>query len=115
MLPYLEFAADIQTGNMGILKRLLGLFKKEEKQEEVVEKPTNLQECPFCWGYQEFGDEKRTMGYDKQIDVKNHRDKNVKVGKFMVEHVDGFKNRTRVVERCPKCGGKKIKFVDKSK
>ena len=99
---------------MGILKRLFGFLSKKEK-EEVVEKPTNLQDCPFCWGYQEFGSESRVMGYDKQIDVKNHRDINVKVGKFMVEHVDGFKNKKRIVERCPKCGGKRIKFEENSK
>lgn len=52
------------------------------------------------------------MPKDKQIDVKNHRDKYVKVGKFMVEHVDGFKNKKRIVERCHKCGGKRIKYIE---
>lgn len=51
--------------------------------------------------------------YDKQKDVKNHRDKHVKVGKFMVEHVDGFKNKKRIIARCLKCGGKRIRYKEK--
>ncbi len=98
---------------MNFLKRLFGL-KKEKKEEEVKDTSPNLKNCPFCWGYQEFGAESRNLGYDKQIDVKAHRDKNVKVGKFMVEHVEGLKQK-RVVERCPKCGGKRIKLIDKPK
>lgn len=100
---------------MNFLKRLFGFSKEKNEQEGEVDQSADLQSCPFCWGYQEYGAETRTMGYDKQIDVKNHRDKYVKVGKFMVEHVDGFKNKKRIVERCPKCGGKRIKYVENSK
>lgn len=100
---------------MGILKRLFGFLNKKMKPEKVVDKSVDLKDCPFCWGYQEFGSETRILGYDKQIDVKNHSDKNVKVGKFMVEHVDGFKNKKRIMERCPKCGGKRIKYIENSK
>ncbi|SRR5690554_5572746 len=100
---------------MSLLKRLFGFSKRKKEQKEAVERPESLKDCPFCWGYQEFGSESRTLGYDKQIDVKNHSDQNVKVGKFMVEHVDGFKNKKRIIERCPKCGGKKIKYIDNSK
>lgn len=92
------------------------LFKKFSKKEEkpLLDEKKELEECPFCWGYQEFGTQSRIIRHDKQIDVKNHVDKNVKVGKFMVEHVDGFKNKRRIVERCPECGGKKIRFVENS-
>ncbi len=100
---------------MGVLKRLFEYFRRKKNGQKVFDKSADLKNCPFCWGYQEFGSESRILGYDKQIDVKNHSDKNVKVGKFMLEHVDGFKNRTRIVERCPKCGGKKIKYIENSK
>lgn len=94
---------------MGLLKRWFGSSKSDKnKSEEDVNVPSG-KDCPFCWGYEEFGDEKRTRSYDKQIDVKNHRDTHVKVGKFMVEHVDGFKKNKRIIERCPKCGGKRIR------
>ncbi len=99
---------------MSFLKGLLGIFKKKEKQEVLDEKPVDLQDCPFCWGYQEFGSQTRIITEDKQINVKNHQDKNVKVGKFMVEHVDGFKNKKRIMERCPKCGGKRIRYTENS-
>ena len=74
--------------------------------------PVGKESCPFCWGFQEYDAKVRSMPKDKQIDVKNHKDKYVKVGKFMVEHVDGFKNKKRIVERCPKCGGKRIKYIE---
>ncbi len=95
---------------MGYILKLLRMFKKTEPKKK--KEPIELKECPFCWGYQEFGNMERIMPKDKQIDVKNHRDKYVKVGKFMVEHVDGFKNKKRIVERCPKCGGKRIKYIE---
>lgn len=95
---------------MGYIHRLFTIFSKKPK--EIRRKPVGNQSCPFCWGYQEYGDKTRLMPKDKQIDVKNHKDKYVKVGKFMVEHVDGFKNKKRIVERCPKCGGKHIKYIE---
>lgn len=94
---------------MDYIHRLLKFFRKEPT--EVIKEDVG-KNCPFCWGYQEYDQKTRLMSKDKQIDVKNHLDKNVKVGKFMVEHVDGFKNKTRIVERCPECGGKHIKYVE---
>ncbi len=100
---------------MGFLKRLFGFSSKKRIDEvEAVKTPEDVKNCPFCWGYQEFGSQTRILGHDKQIDVKNHIDKNVKVGKFMVEHVDGFKNKKRVMERCPECGGKRIRYIENS-
>lgn len=101
---------------MSFLRHLFGFLKKKpEVQPEVQpEKSAGKETCAFCWGYQEYASETREMGYDKQIDVKNHRDKHVKVGKFMTEHVDGFKNKKRIMERCPKCGGKRIRFIENS-
>lgn len=99
---------------MGFLKRLFGFGPKKEVPKVADEKPTDLQNCPFCWGYQEFGSQRRAISEDKQINVKNHRDKNVKLGKFMVEHVDGFKNKKRIMERCPECGGKRIRYKKNS-
>lgn len=92
---------------MNFLKKMFS--KKKKPSEEKL----NPESCPFCWGYQEYGDETRKIGYDKRIDVKNHKDKYVKVGKFMVEHVEGFKRQKRVIERCSKCGGKKIRYKEK--
>lgn len=97
---------------MGYIKRFLSIFKTAEKEMTEVQ---SSKDCPFCWGYQEYGSTTRIMAQDKQIDVKNHRDKHVKVGKFMVEHVDGFKNKKRIVERCPKCGGKRIRYKENPK
>lgn len=96
---------------MSLLESLLPFFKKNKKKaaNQKVD-----QTCPVCWGYQEYGSTTRLMGRDKQIDVKNHSDKYVKVGKFMVEHVEGFKNKKRIVERCAKCGGKRIIFKEKN-
>ncbi|SRX55119.1 hypothetical protein [Aequorivita sp. CIP111184] len=96
---------------MDYIHRLLKFFRKEPKELLLEEVGEN---CPFCWGYQEYDQKTRVMSKDKQIDVKNHRDKHVKVGKFMVEHVDGFKNKKRIIERCPECGGKRIKYIETS-
>ncbi|AFL79653.1 hypothetical protein Aeqsu_0124 [Aequorivita sublithincola DSM 14238] len=95
---------------MSYFNRVLTFFKKkaEAPEPELV----GDENCPFCWGYQEYDDKTRLLTKDKQIDVKNHKDKYVKVGKFMVEHVDGFKNKKRIVERCSKCGGKHIKYIE---
>lgn len=97
---------------MGYIHRLLKFFRKEPK--EIIQIEASNQDCPFCWGYQEYDQKVRSMPHDKQIDVKNHQDKYVKVGKFMVEHVDGFKNKKRIIERCPECGGKHIKYIEKA-
>lgn len=95
---------------MNYLYRFLKFFRKKPK--ELPTKEVNDQNCPFCWGYQTYDEKTRPMPKDKQIDVKNHRDKHVKVGKFMVEHLDGFKNKKRIIERCPECGGKRIKYIE---
>lgn len=99
---------------MGYIHRFLTFFRKKPKEEMKVGAVQKVSEknCPFCWGYQEYDDKIRLMPKDKQIDVKNHIDKYVKVGKFMVEHVDGYKNKKRIVERCAKCGGKRIIYKD---
>lgn len=85
---------------------------KRKKKDETLPQNEEQQNCPFCWGYENFADANLNRHYDKQVDVKNHRDKHVKVGKFMVEHVEGFKNQKRVIERCTKCGRKKIRYKE---
>ncbi|MDP2686004.1 MAG: hypothetical protein Q8O62_02215 [Aequorivita sp.] len=95
---------------MNYLYHFLKFFRTKPK--EATTKVVNDQSCPFCWGYQAYDEKTRSMPKDKQIDVKNHRDKHVKVGKFMVEHLDGFKNKKRIIERCPECGGKRIKYIE---
>jgi DNA-directed RNA polymerase subunit M/transcription elongation factor TFIIS len=95
---------------MSYINRFLEFFQK--KSQEVLGEEVANKNCPFCWGYQEYADNIRAIPKDKQIDVKNHRDKHVKVGKFMVEHIDGFKNKKRIIERCPECGGKRIKYIE---
>lgn len=93
---------------MNFLKKWFSRKKKE------VELPQNEEQesCPFCWGYEDYGDTSLNRHYNKQVDVKNHRDKHVKVGKFMVEHVEDFKHQKRVIERCTKCGRKKIRYKE---
>lgn len=98
---------------MNFLKKWLGFGKKETNFEESEITDKDKESCPFCWGYEDYGDTSLNRHYNKQVDVKNHRDKHVKVGKFMVEHVEGFKNQTRVIERCHKCGRKKIRYKKK--
>ncbi len=95
---------------MNFFKRITTIFGKRATAngKQLV----GEESCPFCWGYQTYDQKIRMMPKEKQIDVKNHKDKYVKVGKFMVEHVDGFKNKRRIVERCPKCGGKHIKYIE---
>lgn len=91
----------------------MNFFKKLfSKKKELPEEKVETESCPFCWGYQEYGDKTQKIAYDKRIDVKNHKDKYVKVGKFMVEHVEGFKRQKRIIERCPKCGKKKIRYKE---
>ena len=97
---------------MSFLSHLFGFFKKKPKEQP--EKSDVTETCAFCWGYQEYDSQTRIITEDKQMNVKNHLDKNVKVGKFMVEHVDGFKNKKRIMERCPKCGGKRIRYIENS-
>ncbi len=99
---------------MGYINNLLAFFQKKQREEikEEVKNEDGEKNCSFCWGYQEYDHKTRLMSKDKQIDVKNHKDEHVKVGKFMVEHVDGFKNKKRIIERCPKCGGKRIKYKE---
>ncbi len=97
---------------MDYIHRFLAFFKNKEKEE--TKEPVGEQNCSFCWGYQEYDEKIRLLPKDKYIDVKNHQDKYVKVGKFMMEHVDGFKNKKRIVERCPECGGKRIKYKENS-
>jgi DNA-directed RNA polymerase subunit M/transcription elongation factor TFIIS len=95
---------------MGYINRFIAFFKNKTERPDA--EPVGENDCSFCWGYQEYDHKTRLMSKDKQIDVKNHKDKHVKVGKFMVEHVDGFKNKKRIIERCPKCGGKRIKYKE---
>lgn len=95
---------------MGIFKKLFG-SRKPKKQPGVSEEGTP-ESCPFCWGYEKYDEADLDRSYNKQIDVKNHRDKHVKVGKFMVEHVEGYKKQKRIIERCSKCGGKRIRYKE---
>ena len=98
---------------MGYIHQFLQFFGKKSADKISAESNIeNEKNCPFCWGYQEYDNKTRLLQKDKQIDVKNHRDKHVKVGKFMTEHVDGFKNKKRIVERCRECGGKRIKYIE---
>lgn len=95
---------------MGYIHHFLGIFRKKTKEPNKIELEGKT--CPLCWGYQVYDEKSRTITKDKQIDVKNHRDTHVKVGKFMVEHLDGFKNKKRIIVRCPECGSKRIKYKE---
>lgn len=95
---------------MSFIDRLLAFFNKDKRKNQD---PFISHSCPVCWGYQEYDAKTVHMGKEKQIDVKNHTDKYMKVEKFMVEHVDGFKNKNKIVKRCPSCGGKRIIYKEK--
>lgn len=73
---------------------VLGYFKKAPKKVETAHVS-----CPVCWGYQQYDSEIRTVFKDKHVDVKNHKDKYMKVQKFMVEHLNGIQYKNRAIKK----------------
>lgn len=75
---------------------VLGYFKKKTKK---MEKTSPHVDCPVCWGYQQYDNEIRNVFQDKHIDVKNHKDKYMKVQKFMVEHLNGIEYKNGKIKK----------------
>lgn|SRR5690606_17780720 len=86
---------------MDLVENILQFLKKPKKMTEG-KSPEGT--CPVCWGYQEYDTKIRQMFKDKQIDVNNHLDSYMKVGKFMVKYVDGIRLKQGLIQECPTCG-----------
>ncbi len=61
------------------------------------EEGTQREECPNCWGKQEYKGQQRQILKDQQIDVNNQRSKYSFVQKFVVERITGIKLKKKVV------------------
>ena len=94
---------------MDLVESIIQFFKKPKK-ETVGKSPEGT--CPVCWGYQEYDTKIRQMFKDKQIDVNNHQDSYMKVGKFMVKYVDGIRLKQGLIKECPTCGYNKEKNAE---
>ena len=68
----------------------LAFFKKAIPEEQMS---SHGETCSLCWGFQAFDESVREMPIRKDIDVKNHKDKYMKLQSFMVEHIEGVKTR----------------------
>lgn len=86
---------------MDFVENLVHFFKKpKEETKGMVPEGT----CPLCWGYQEYDHKIRRLFKDKQIDVNNHRDRYMKVQKFMIKHINGIRLKQGKIKECPTCG-----------
>ncbi|MCB0409846.1 MAG: hypothetical protein KDD29_06470, partial [Flavobacteriales bacterium] len=65
-----------------MLDKLIKWVKTPEKE---TQKKTPEGICPVCWGYQEYDKKIRTLYYDKQIDVNNHKAKYSMMREFVKE------------------------------
>lgn len=88
---------------MDFYEGLLDYFKKPE-EETKNGAPDGV--CSLCWGYQEYDHKIRKLFADDQIDVIHHKKKNMKIRKFLKEHVEGIRLKKSEDEACPTCGHK---------
>lgn len=88
---------------MSLIENILKFLESSEK-ETKDKTPEGV--CPVCWGYQEYDKKIRTLYYDKQIDVNNHKAKYSLMRDFVKEHIDGIKLKEGKITTCPKCGHK---------
>lgn len=86
-----------------MLDILINWIKKPEKETQN-KTPEGI--CSVCWGYQEYDKKIRTLYYDKQIDVNNHKAKYSLMRDFVKEHIEGIKLKEGEISTCPKCGHK---------
>lgn len=84
-----------------MIDTIINWFKKPE-EDTKNKTPKGL--CPVCWGYQEYDKKIKTLYYDKQIDVNNHKDKYSMMRDFIKTHIDGIKLKEGKISTCPKCG-----------
>jgi len=86
---------------MNLINTLVDFFKKPHEQTKD-KTPEGL--CPVCWGYNEYDGKIRKVLKDKQIDVNNHKDSYMLIQDFVVNHIDGIKQKKGKVTSCPTCG-----------
>ena len=84
-----------------MIDEIINWIKNPEK-ETKDKTPEGV--CPVCWGYQEYDKKIRTLYYDKQIDVNNHKTKYSLIQDFVKEHIDGIKLKEGEISTCPKFG-----------
>lgn len=75
---------------MSFIADFLAYFKKPVPEADA---PSSEETCAVCWGFQAFDKNVREMPKRKDVDVKNHKDKYMKLQRFMVEHIEGVKTR----------------------
>lgn len=75
---------------MAIIADFLAYFKNAVPEEQKL---SEGETCSLCWGFQAFDEKVREIPKRKDIDVKNHKDKYMKLQRFMVEHIEGVKTR----------------------
>lgn len=85
---------------MDIIDRIVGFFKKSEK-ETVGKSPEGT--CALCWGRQEYDGKIRKLYKDKQIDVNNYKASYMLIQKFVKDHIDGYHIKDGIVHVCPDC------------
>lgn len=84
-----------------MIDTILNWFKKPA--EETKDKaPEGV--CPVCWGYQKYDHKIRTLYYDRQIDVNNHKEHYSFMRDFIKKHIDGIKLKEGEISTCPECG-----------
>lgn len=86
-----------------MLEKIINWIKKPEK---TTQNKTPEGICPICWGYQEYDKKIRTLYYDRQIDVNNHKDSYLIIQDFVKTHIEGIKLKKGKTSTCPKCGQK---------
>lgn len=86
---------------MDLLEKLAKFFESS-KEETKNKTPEGV--CPVCWGYQEYDKKIRTLFYDRQIDINNHKDNYSFMQDFVKENIDGIKLKEGETSTCPKCG-----------
>jgi len=86
---------------MDLLEKLVKFFESS-KEETKNKTPEGV--CPVCWGYQEYDKKIRTLFYDRQIDINNHKDNYSFMQDFVKENIDGIKLKEGETSTCPKCG-----------
>lgn len=86
---------------MSLIENILKFLESSEK-ETKDKTPEGV--CPVCWGYQEYDKKIRTLYYDRQIDVNNHKDQYLLIQDFIKTHIDGIKLKEEKITTCPKCG-----------
>lgn len=81
------------------LNNLKSLFQKP--QEETKSKAAN--QCPVCWGYQQYDHQFKTVYPDRQIDVNNHSYKFMRIQRMLTRYINGIRLKKGVIQKCQTC------------